>query len=100
MANTLTSEHITNFIGNIAKVSHHGGMIEVKKTDLMTDYVAAKCSPCESALLGEGTLKILSVTMNYNLKGAKHVLVDVLRDLKGQICFSDQVLHMLTVVDT
>ena len=84
----------------MTKVSHHEGVIKVEKTDLITSYVAAKCSPCESAFLGEGTLKILSVTMNYNLKGAKHVLVDVLKDLKGQICFSDQDLHTLTVVDT
>ena len=52
----LTLEHITNFIGNMAKVSHHEGVIEVDKTDLITSYVAAKRSRCESAFTGEGTL--------------------------------------------
>ena len=51
MANTLTSEYVTNSIGNMAKVSHHEGVIKVKRTDLITSYVAAKRSPCERAFL-------------------------------------------------
>ena len=37
----------------MSKVRNHEGVIKVWKTDLMMNYIAAKCSPDEGEFLGD-----------------------------------------------